>query len=250
MATDSFKYHHVVITGASSGIGRALALKYARTSAHLSLTGRNKQRLAEIAQECRNMGPEVTEKVIDVRARDDMHEWLLKMDRTKPIDLLIANAGVSGGTGAMDVCETTAQVQEIFDINVTGVFNSIQPLLDPMCARQKGQIVIMSSLASFRGFPGAPAYCASKAAVRVYGEGLRGAVSKYNVGVSVICPGFVESSMTAVNDFPMPFLMPASRAAHIIYNAIGRNRGRVAFPWPMYCLVWAIGALPNWLSHR
>jgi short-subunit dehydrogenase len=106
----------------------------------------------------------------------------------------------------------------------------------------------MSSLASFRGFPGAPTYCASKAAVRVWGEALRGDLSRHGIEVSVICPGFVVSRMTGKNDFPMPLLMSAERAAAIIKRGLARNRGRIAFPFSMYALSWLLGALPPVLT--
>jgi short-subunit dehydrogenase len=119
-----------------------------------------------------------------------------------------------------------------------------------MVRRGHGQIAIMSSLASFVGFPGAPAYCASKAAVRVWGEGLRGELAPHGVAVCVICPGFVVSRMTAANDFPMPLLMPVERAARIIVHGLARNRARIAFPWPMYAGVRLLAALPPGLAER
>jgi short-subunit dehydrogenase len=106
----------------------------------------------------------------------------------------------------------------------------------------------MSSLASFRGFPGAPAYCASKAMVRVWGESLRGHLAPSGVGVSVICPGYVESPMTAVNTFPMPFLMSAEKAARIIRRGLSRNRARIAFPFPTYLAAWLLGSLSPGLT--
>lgn len=102
----------------------------------------------------------------------------------------------------------------------------------------------MSSLAGFRGLPSAPAYGASKAAVRSWGEGLRGQLAPRNIAVNVICPGFVESRITDENDFPMPFLMEAERAAEIIARGLAKNRGRIAFPWQMYMAVWLFSALP------
>jgi len=106
----------------------------------------------------------------------------------------------------------------------------------------------MSSLAGFRGFPGAPAYGASKAAVRVWGESLRGHLAGDGIGVTVICPGYVKTPMTDVNDFPMPLLMDTDRAARIIRRGLARNKARIAFPWRLYALVRLIAALPPALT--
>jgi short-subunit dehydrogenase len=111
-------------------------------------------------------------------------------------------------------------------------------------ARRRGQIGIMGSLAGHRGFPGAPAYCGSKAAVKVWGEGLRGDLKPHDVGVSVILPGFVETPMTDVNDFKMPFLMSVEKAAGIIEAGLARNKARIAFPWPTAFVAWLLGTLP------
>jgi short-subunit dehydrogenase len=117
-----------------------------------------------------------------------------------------------------------------------------------MAERGSGQIAVMSSLAAFRGFPGAPAYCASKAAVRVWGEALRGDLHRRGVAVSVICPGYVRTPMTAVNRFPMPLVLDADRAARIIRRGLARNRARIAFPWPTYAMVRLLAALPIGLT--
>ena len=244
---------HVLITGASSGIGRALALHYARSGARLSLTGRDAERLAAVAATCRDAGAEVGEGLIDVREREALRDWIVAQDTTAPLDLLIANAGISGGTGGPKG-EKEEKARRIFAVNVEGVINTIAPAMPLMVARGKGQIGIMSSLASFLGFAGAPAYCGSKAAVRVYGEGLRGELGRRGVGVSVICPGFVKSPMTDSNSYPMPFLMDSDRAAHIIAKGLDRNRGRIAFPWPTYALARVLGGMPvplsDWLTRR
>ena len=108
----------------------------------------------------------------------------------------------------------------------------------------------MSSLASFRGFPGAPAYCASKAAVRVWGEGLRPALAAEGIDLSVICPGFVTTPMTEGNAFPMPFLMDAERAARIVQSGLAANRARIAFPLPMRLATWLLAALPPGVTDR
>ena len=238
----------ILITGASSGIGAALAIAYADASSLLVLLGRNKARLQEVKQECEKKGAKVITAIINVNDADAMKDFMEKMDHQHPIDLVIANAGISGGTGGLG--EGIAQVNQILDINVRGVLNTIWPLIPRMQQRQSGQIALMASLAGFRGFPGAPAYCASKAYVKVYGEALRGDLAKFGIKINVICPGYVKSRMTEVNDFPMPFLMPAEKAAKIIVHALQKNRPRIAFPWPTYICAWILGFLPPALTDR
>lgn len=181
-----------------------------------------------------------------------MAAWIAACDRVRPLDLVIANAGISAGTGLGG--ESAEQTRAIVAVNVDGVMNTVLPAAEAMRARRAGQIAVMSSLASFRGMPGAPAYCASKAAVRVWGEGLRGQLAKDGIRLSVICPGFVRSRMTAVNDFPMPFLMDADKAARIMVDGLARDKGRIAYPLPMYALSWLAGALPDtlmdWIARK
>ncbi|TQV80676.1 SDR family NAD(P)-dependent oxidoreductase [Denitrobaculum tricleocarpae] len=233
----------ILITGASSGIGEALARQYAASGVHLALTGRDSERLEAVASACRQAGADVTTCLVDVQDRDELSAWTREVDATAPLDLVIANAGVSAGTGRAG--ETAEQTKRIMAVNVDGVFNTILPAVEQMKNRRSGQVAIMSSLAGFRGFPGAPAYCASKAAVRLWGESLRGELFAQGIGVSVICPGFVRSRMTAVNEFPMPFLMDADRAARIIQRGLSKNRPRIAFPLRLYAVVWTLALLPS-----
>ena len=240
----------ILITGASSGIGAAMAREYAAPGYTLFLGGRNEARLAAVAADCRTRGADVRTAANDVVDRDAVARWVAEADRRSPLDLVVANAGVSAGTGTAG--EPLEQAQHIMSINVNGVINTVHPTLELFAARGepglKGQIAIMSSLASFRGFAGAPAYCASKAAIRNYGEGLRNAYAQAGINVSVICPGFVHSAMTEANDFSMPFLMDADRAARIIRRGLARNRSRIAFPWQMYAAAWLVQALPPWTT--
>jgi short-subunit dehydrogenase len=236
----------VLITGASSGIGRALALAYAEPGIRLFLSGRNSERLEEAAAAGRAQGAEVSAQTVDVCARDDLARWIAACHGDAPLDLVIANAGISGGTGGTGdrAGESAEQARRILAVNLDGAMNTALAALDLMRARGRGQIALMASLAAFRGFPGAPAYCASKAALRVWGEALRGEVAAQGIAVNVICPGYVESAMTAVNDFPMPFLMPAEKAAGIIRRGLARNAARIAFPWQLYWSLRTVNALP------
>ncbi|WP_282609636.1 SDR family NAD(P)-dependent oxidoreductase [Pelagibius sp. Alg239-R121] len=232
----------ILITGASSGIGEALANCYAAPSVHLALTGRDKDRLEQVAADCRDQGAKVLTELIDVQECDRLSFWMKRIDETAPLDLVIANAGISAGTGSGG--ETAEQARRIMAVNVDGVFNTVLPAIELMKPRKTGQVAIMSSLAAFKGFPGAPAYCASKAAVRLWGESLRGELFAQGIGISVICPGFVRSRMTAVNNFPMPLLMDGDRAAQIIQRGLAKNRPRIVFPFRLYAVVWMLAVLP------
>ena len=237
---------NLLITGASSGIGEALALAYAAPGIALTLSGRDAVRLEAIGAACRQRGATVQTAILDVTDAAAMAHWIDAADTTAPVDLVIANAGIGAGTeGGF---ETADQTRAVFAVNLAGVLNTVLPLIPRFVARRRGQIALMSSLASFRGFPGAPTYCASKAALRIWGEGLRGDLHRHGVEVSVICPGFVVSRITARNKFRMPFLMSAERAAAIIKRGLARNRGRIAFPFPMYFAIWFFSTLPPLLT--
>jgi len=240
----------ILITGASSGIGAALARACAAPDRILFLGGRDAARLSAVAGACRSRGAQVAVAPVDVVDAPAMRDWIERADDRAALDLVIANAGISGGTAATG-SEAPDQVARIFAVNVTGVHNTVEPALARMRNRGRGgQIALMSSLASFRGFAGAPAYCASKAAIRVYGEGLRTACAADGIRISVICPGFVRSPMTDANAFPMPMLMDADRAARIILRGLARNRPRIAFPLPMYAAALLVQALPVAWSDR
>lgn len=241
---------HILITGASSGIGAALARHYAAPGVRLVLGGRDAERLDRVAKDCTDKGAGVETALVDVTDRAGMAAWIEAADEGGALDLVIANAGISAGTGGSMRGENPDQVRRIFDVNVYGVLNTLDPALLAMTKRHRGQVAIISSLAGFHGWPGAPAYAASKAAVRSYGEGLFNILRRQGVALSVVCPGFIESPMTAVNDFPMPFLMPVDRAAARIASGLARGKSRIAFPLPMMAAVWLSMILPDFLVQR
>lgn len=240
----------ILITGASSGLGEALALHYAAQGHRLVLGGRHGERLTDVARRCTALGAEVHFQVGDVTARDIMHQWILGCDKRFPLDLVIANAGISGGTGGAVLSQSLSRSHDIFAVNLGGVLNTIDPVLPRMIERGRGQIALVSSLAGFAAYPGAPAYSASKAAVRFYGEALHARLRSAGVKINVICPGFVETRMTADNPFPMPFLMDAAGAAKIIANQLHKNRPMIVFPWPTACVARVLGLLPLWISRH
>jgi short-subunit dehydrogenase len=238
----------ILITGASSGIGEALAVDYAAPGVFLALTGRDAARTEAVAAACRARGGDVFAQTVGAEDAAAMPDFVARAHARRPLDLVVANAGVSAGTGGKG--ENLAQARRIFDVNVQGVVNTVAPAIELMLAKPRagadlrGQIAIVASLAGYRGFPGAPAYCASKAAVKVWGEGLRGELHRHGVGISVICPGYVRTRMTEGNSFPMPLLMDADRAARIIRRGLARNKARIAFPWRLAFMVNLVAALP------
>jgi short-subunit dehydrogenase len=243
------RFTSIVVTGASSGIGEALALDYAAPGIALALNGRDTARLDAVASACRTKGATVDTTPTSVTDRDALGAWLTKFDNTHPVDLVIANAGVSidKNNGSLD---DFSLARRTFEVNVDGVFNTVEPLIARLTARKQGQIGIVSSLASFVGLPYSASYNASKAAIRVWGESIRFPLKKHNVGVSVICPGFVVSRITADAPYPMPFLMSSARASQIIRAGLARNKARIAFPLGTKAAVWLGGTMPGGWTTR
>ncbi len=235
---------NILITGASSGIGEEMAVQYAAPDVGLFLSGRDKDRLENVAAKCRDKGAFVATQVIDVADRPAMADWITGILQTYPLDIVIANAGVSGGFGGQAIEDITRDYK-IFDVNLLGVLNTIYPVLPSMVSRKSGQIVILSSLASFVPMPSAPAYSASKVAVRFYGEALAVKLKPHNIRVSVICPGFIRSRMTDTNDFPMPFFMETEVAVRKIIDGISKGKVMVEFPWVMVLGLKLLRILPS-----
>ncbi len=241
----------VVITGASGGIGAALARAYARPGRRLALTGRNAARLEAVAEACRTAGADVMTGILDVREALAVRAFLEHVDRGGALDLVIANAGVSSGVGTGGLCEDWAAARETLAVNLDGTLNTVHPAVDLMRARRHGgQVAVIGSLAAWRGLPSCPAYSASKAAIEAYAEGLRGMLALEGIRVSVISPGYVSSPMSARVEGPKPLLMDADRAAGLILAGLARNRGRIAFPLPLAVGTRLLTLLPGWLADR
>ena len=238
--------HSILITGASSGIGAALARRYARPGARLALGSRDPGRLATIAAECGQSGAYVAEQSVDVTDREAMAAWIGTTDRAAPLDLVIANAGTAG----QHLPPGPERTRTIFVVNLDGVLNTIEPAEAAMAARGRGHLALMSSLASFRSSPNSPAYYSSKAAVRFLGESLRPRLAQSGIVVSVICPGYVETPMTAGVRPRIPLTMSAERAAAIIERALARGSARIAFPFVTFGMVRLLAVLPSSLAAR
>jgi short-subunit dehydrogenase len=239
----------IVVTGASSGIGEALALHYAQRGRTLGLTGRDRDRLDGVAARCRASGCDVHTATIDVRDRAALAQWLVEFDRLAPVDLAVANAGVSTGTPPGQLLEDADAADRVMEVNVLGVLNTIQPLLPLMIARGRGQIAIISSIAGLIPLADSPAYCGSKAGIRSYGLALRQRVHATGVCVNVVCPGYIATPMTDGIRGWKPLEMSLETATAHIVGGLARDRAVIAFPWPLVMAARFGAALPEWLSR-
>jgi NADP-dependent 3-hydroxy acid dehydrogenase YdfG len=237
----------VFITGASSGIGQALARHYAARGAQLGLVGRRRDALRAL---CDGLGTACVPYALDVRDAQGMREAAGDfLARFGAADVVIGNAGVSVGT-LTDRAEDQPVFQEILDTNVTGMFNTFQPFLSPMREAAHGTLVGIASVAGFRGLPGAGAYSASKAAARIYLESLRVELHGSGVRVVTISPGYIGTPMTEKNPYPMPFLLHVDEAAKRMARAIDRQVAHTVIPWQMGLVGVALRALPRGVYDR
>jgi len=236
---------NIIITGATGEIGTALALAYSHPNNILGLTGRNRERLEQLAHQCQQKGADVIIQEADISDSELLGNWIVDFDKQHPVDLVIANAGITSNTAPHGDPESWDTIKRVFDINLFGALGTVTPLVEPMRKRGHGQIAIMSSLGAYRGLPLTPAYCGSKAAIKVYGEALRGLVATDGVAVSVICPGFVKSAMSDNFPGPKPFMISPQKAAKIIVSGLSKNRGRISFPFPLNLGVWLLSMFPS-----
>lgn len=238
-----------VVTGASSGIGRALAKELAAHGCTLGLVARREAELLSLAEEIRAAGGTAAHAVADVGDPVQLTAAIAAI-RTAlgPIQLLIANAGVGKETALDPV--NVADVEAMVRVNLLGVVYSFAAVMPEMLSNRSGHLVAISSLAAFRGLPGESAYCASKAAVNVYLDGLRIHLRNSGVKVTTVCPGFVTTAMTAHNTFAMPGLVSAEVAARRIVRAIRAGKKVYSFPLRLELLIKLSRWLPDWLMQR
>ncbi|MFC7052242.1 SDR family NAD(P)-dependent oxidoreductase [Hansschlegelia quercus] len=235
----------IVVTGGGRGIGAALARVYAGPGATLLLIGRDVAALEAVASECRSRGAEAETASIDVSDSAALAGALLAFDAAHPVDVLIANAGVSGGLEAGRRMETFASAQRQIRVNLEGAVATVTPLVEPMRARKEGRIVLMSSLAALQPIGDTAAYSASKAGILTWGEALGDFLAPDGVSVTVVCPGFVTSDMSARYLGPKPFEMSADAAAALIRRRVERSASLVAFPWQMVAAIRVGRLLPR-----
>ena len=192
----SSSFRNIVITGAGSGIGAALAQQFAVHGINLGLIGRDLTRLEIITGKCRQAGANVEAISIDVRNKNDLEHWLNTYDDKHAIDLVVANAGITVPLTGPEVHEASDDLFDVINTNYIGVINTILPVIDRMQARKNGHIAVISSLSAYHGIPGFPAYSASKAALLNYLQGIRGRLAVAGIKLTVICPGYIDTPMT------------------------------------------------------
>ena len=225
----------ILITGASSGIGAALARHYAQADTSLILVGRNPERLEAVARDCRAKGAAVEVARLDTRDRDATVALVRGSDAAAPIDLVVANAAVNGGNQEGQV-EAEDVAFETADINYTGSLNVMLPVLTLMLQRGRGQIVLVSSLAAYAPLQDAPAYSGAKAALVAPGLALRQKVGPRGVKVNVVTPGYVKTPMGGELKGWRPLEISAEEAAVRIAKGIAANRDVIAFPYILTAL--------------
>ena len=242
----------VLITGASSGIGRALGIQLARKGAAVGLLARRAEVLKQVAESIESSGGRALALPADVTDAAAVREAVRELrQRFGPIDLLVANAGISVNTFVPDLCEK--KIAELMNVNVIGVVNSVAAVLPDMVNRGRGHLVGNSSLAAYRGLPKTAAYCASKAAVSSFLEAIRIDLRGSGVDVTIIHPGFVKTQLIA-NIRRTPYVMELDHAVKKIIRAIEKRKKRYSFPWQMATVARACKLMPtpmyDWFAQR
>jgi short-subunit dehydrogenase len=243
----------VMITGASSGIGKGLALEIASRGANVGLVARRESLLDELAGEIKARNVRAVSASADVRDPEAVRAVADHFRKELgPIDVLIANAGIGTTDHALQLKPENAA--DVISINVLGAVNSVAAVVSEMVARGQGRLVAISSLAAYRGLPKSAAYCASKAALSSYFESLRIDLLHTGVGVTIIHPGFIKTALTAGREAKMPYLMELDDAVRKIVLAIEKEKKTYAFPWQLATIVRAGMIMPtamyDWIAAR
>jgi len=237
----------IVITGASSGLGEAMALHYAAKGTSLVLIARREERLEHVAKQCRTKGASVETLVADVNDFDRMREVGIQLVQTD-IDRIILNAGIS--IGHLDGVTPFEDFNRLFRTNFLSIHALLEPILPKLIEQKSGEIVFISSLASLITMPTSVAYSTSKRALNSYAEGLRYQLYGYGIDVITVLPGFIDSEMTQKNRFKMPFFLSTEMGVKKIAYAIERKKRFYPFPLRFYLIIRIILLLPQFLRDR
>lgn len=239
----------MLVTGASAGIGRGLALELARRGAKLGLIARRADALEELVAEIEALGSNGLALPADVQDSNSLGEAVERINaELGPIDVMIANAGVGPTKDAANLSGN--EVAEVININVIGAANSATAVVPQMIARGQGQLVVISSLAAYRGLPKSAAYCASKAAVSAFFESLRLDLEPRGIDVTIIHPGFIKTALTSGRQAQLPYLMELDHAVKKIVWAIEKRKKAYSFPWQLATIVRAGMIMPIWMYDR
>ncbi len=240
----------VLITGATGGIGGALALAYAAPGVQLFLQGRDRPKLDDVAARCTSRGAAVAIAELDVRNRAALVDWIKECEQAAALDLVIVCAGININIGEHGEGERWVEMEALIEINITAAMATVDAVLPAMRARGRGQIALFSSLAGYFGLPITPSYSASKAAIKAYGEALRGWLAPQGVRVNVVMPGFVESKMCNEMPGPKPFLWTADKAAAVIKRGLAADKARISFPFPLNLGSWYLAVAPAAFAQK
>ena len=239
---------NIFITGASSGIGEYVAYEYAKQGATIGLAARRKKALEKVSAKCEELGVkpiiyevDVSDQLVTKNAIDDF------IAKAGGIDIVIANAGISGKVN-LDNGDST-EINKMLSTNILGVANTVVPTLPTMIKQQSGKVVVISSIAGFRGLPGRSSYSASKVAVRFMANSWRSSFIKDGISVTTICPGFIDTDMTSSHKYKMPFLMDVDVFAEKMVNAIEKKKKTYIAPWQWRFVIPLIKAVPEWLLN-
>ena len=243
-------FEGIVISGASRGLGAALARRLAARGVRILLVARSEAALRAVAADCAARGARARIAALDVRDAAALAAALAGFEAEGPVDLVVANAGTSAGTGLEGAPETLAEAVRQVEVNLLGAMHLVGKLLPGMQARRRGTIGLIASVAALRGLPDCPGYCASKAGLLAWGEALRAAYGPSGIRVSVICPGFFDSAMGDRFLGPKPLRMSLEAAAARTEQALRAGRGRAVFPAPLGWLLRLLALLPPGLGDR
>lgn len=244
----------ILITGASSGIGAALARSYARAGVTLLLWGRDQARLDEIAGQCRALGATAVTQAFDLRDAAGFAAKLVAADASTPIDLAIFNAGLGGSAPGDRIAEAPERAQAVADVNFTAPVVGANVLAEAMAKRGAGHIVLVGSISESYPLPMAPTYAATKAGLRLFAEALGLRLAKHGVVVSLVSPGFVDTPMSRRVPESKPFLMTAEACAAVIVRKIAAKKRVIVVPWQFAVIRAVTGLLPRalvrWVLSR